>query len=212
MFMTVSIGILFEALGKWFVYTLGEIFHVSFLGYAHWFMSTRVYQMKDHSIFVDQARYTTSIVSKYLDTATVTTSRKFYKTTLTSDIIFAKDDASSSNEKVDNLNREFSIHYRDCVVSLIYLLSTRVDLSFLVQKLAKFSSNHGKLHFGGLVHLLRYIRENRTLGFKYYSDMKDAPLSELLRQAIIKTENQLVDFSGSSCKDSQTLAGVQKHI
>ena len=29
----------YEALGKWFVDTLGKIFHVKFLGYAHWFMS-----------------------------------------------------------------------------------------------------------------------------------------------------------------------------
>ena len=27
-----------EALGKWFVYALGKIFQVYFLGYAHWFM------------------------------------------------------------------------------------------------------------------------------------------------------------------------------
>ena len=27
-----------EALGKWFVDILGKIFHVNFLGYAHWFM------------------------------------------------------------------------------------------------------------------------------------------------------------------------------
>ena len=27
-----------EALGKWFVDTLGKIFHVNFLGYAHWFI------------------------------------------------------------------------------------------------------------------------------------------------------------------------------
>ena len=60
-----------EALGKWFVDTLGKRFHVNFLGYAHWFMSIRISQMKDHSISVDQARYATSIVAKYLDTATV---------------------------------------------------------------------------------------------------------------------------------------------
>ena len=27
-----------EDIGKWFVDTLGKIFHVKFLGYAHWFM------------------------------------------------------------------------------------------------------------------------------------------------------------------------------
>ena len=53
-----------EALGKQFVDTLGKIFHVNFLGYAHWFMSIRISQMKDHSISVDQDRYATSIVAK----------------------------------------------------------------------------------------------------------------------------------------------------
>ena len=28
----------YEELGKWFMYTLGKIFHMNFLGYAHWFM------------------------------------------------------------------------------------------------------------------------------------------------------------------------------
>ena len=68
-----------EDLGKWFVETLGKRFHVSFLGFAHWFMSIRISQLKDHSISVDQARYATSIVSKYLDTAKVKVSNKFYK-------------------------------------------------------------------------------------------------------------------------------------
>ena len=75
---------------KWFVDTLGKIFHVDFLGYAHWFMSIRISQMKDHSISVDQDRYATSVVAKYLDNATVKVSTKFYKTTLTADMIFKK--------------------------------------------------------------------------------------------------------------------------
>ena len=49
-----------EAVGKWFVDTLGNIFHVKFLEYAHWFMSIRISQMKDHSVSVDQAIYATS--------------------------------------------------------------------------------------------------------------------------------------------------------
>ena len=73
-----------------FVDTLGKRFHVNFLGYAHWFMLIRISQMKDHSICVSQARYTTSIVAKYLDTATVKVSTKFYKTTFPADIIFTK--------------------------------------------------------------------------------------------------------------------------
>ena len=79
-----------EDIGKCFVDTLGKRFHVNFLGFAHWFISIRISQLKDHSISVDQARYATSIVAKYLDTVTVKVSNKFYKTTLSSDIIFTK--------------------------------------------------------------------------------------------------------------------------
>ena len=76
-----------------------------------------------------------------------------------------------------------------------------MDLSFAVHKLAKFSANPGKVHFEGLIHLLRYIRDNKTLGLKYYADMNDAPVSDLLRQASIKTENHLMAFSDSSWQD-----------
>ena len=119
--------------------TLGKRFHVNFLGYSHWFMSIRISQMKDHSIYVYYARYATSIVAKYLDTATVNVSKKFYKTTFPADMILTKEDVSTSDEKVERLTRELNIHYRACIDSLIYLLSTRVDFSFAVHKLAKFS-------------------------------------------------------------------------
>ena len=38
------------------------------------------------------------------------------------------------------------------------------------------------------------------MGLKHYADMKDAPLSDLLRQANIKTEKQLMAFSDSGWK------------
>ena len=129
----------FEALVKWFVDTLGKRFHVNFLGYEHWFMSISISQMKDHSIYVDQARYFTSIVEKYLDTATVQASKKFYKTNLPSDMIFTKAYTSTSDEQVEKLTREFNIHYISCIGSLIQLLSTRVDLSFAGHKLENLS-------------------------------------------------------------------------
>ena len=61
--------------------------------------------MKDHYISVNRARYATYIVAKYFDTSTVKTSTKFYKTTLQSDMIFTKADVSTSDEKVEMLNR-----------------------------------------------------------------------------------------------------------
>ena len=90
--------------------------------------------MKDNSIYVDQAKYVTSIVAKYLDTATVTKSTHFYKKNLPSDMIYIKSDASTSDDKVERLTREFNIHYRACIVSFMYWLSTRAYLSFTVYK------------------------------------------------------------------------------
>ena len=89
-----------EDLGKCFFDTLGKRFHVNFLGFAHWFMSIRISHLKDHSISVDQARYATSIVAKYLETATVKVSNKFYKTTLLADTIFTKEDVSTRMSKL----------------------------------------------------------------------------------------------------------------
>ena len=86
-----------EALGKSFVGTLGKILYVNFLGYAHWFMSIIISQMKDHSISMYQDRYTTSIVAKYLDTDTVKVNTKFHKTAFPADMIFTKEYASTSN-------------------------------------------------------------------------------------------------------------------
>ena len=68
--------------------------------------------MKDHSISVDQARYATSIVATYLDTATVKASTQFYMTTLPSGMIFNKADTSTSDEQVDKFQHSLqSLHW-----------------------------------------------------------------------------------------------------
>ena len=124
----------FEALGKWFVDTLGKIFHINFLGDSHWFISIRIFQIRDHSISVYQAIHDTYIVEKYLDTATVKASKKFYKTTLPSNMIFTKADTSTSDEKVEKLTRELKIHYRACIMF--------IDLFFVYMIRFEFYSAH----------------------------------------------------------------------
>ena len=64
----------YETLVKWFVYYLRKRLHVKFLGYAHWFISISISQIKDHYISVDQAIYDTFIVDNYLDTTKFKTS------------------------------------------------------------------------------------------------------------------------------------------
>ena len=71
--------------------------------------------MKDHYISVDQDIYATSILAKYLDTATVKAITRFYKNTLPYDIIFTKFDVSTSDDQVERMSREFNSHYRYCI-------------------------------------------------------------------------------------------------
>ena len=59
----------YEELGKWFVDTLRKRFHVNFLGYANWFISISISQLKEHSISVNQDRYDTSVVENILTLA-----------------------------------------------------------------------------------------------------------------------------------------------
>ena len=61
--------------------------------------------MKDHSISVDQDRYATFIVAKYLGIAKIKRNKKFYKTTLPSDMMFTKAYAINRGEQVEKLTR-----------------------------------------------------------------------------------------------------------
>ena len=138
MLMIFSIGIHLNLLGGGNVDALGKILYVNFLGFAQWFLSISISQMKDHSILVDKARYGTSVVDNYIDTTIVRTNKKSHKTNFISDMIFTMDDASTSDEQVHKLTRRFNVHYRACIGSVIYLLYTRVYLTFAVHKLESF--------------------------------------------------------------------------
>ena len=100
----------YEELGNWFLDTLGKRFHVNFLGYAHFFMSILISQLKDHYISVVQASYATYVVKTYLDASTIKEISNIHNTILYNDIIFIKEDASTGDEQVKEFSREYNIH------------------------------------------------------------------------------------------------------
>ena len=65
----------------------------------------------------------------------------------------------------------------------------------------EFLSNTGIVYFEGLLYLLIYIGENKNLWLKYYDNIENAPLSDLLIHTIIKTDNQWIVFFDSSWQD-----------
>ena len=67
-----------KEIGKWFVDTLGKIFILNFLGFSHWFMYSRISQLKEHCISLDKARYAISDVKKDLEIVIITKKSKFH--------------------------------------------------------------------------------------------------------------------------------------
>ena len=97
--------------------------------------------------------------------------------------------------------------YRFIDLSIVH----KSGLGFFSTQVRNFSENSVKVHFELFIHLLRYIRDKNTLGLKYYADMNDAPVPDLLREASIKTENHFVDFSDCSwqdCPDTGRIIGA----
>ena len=64
-----------------------------------------------------------------------------------------------------------------------------MDLRSAVHKLAKFSAYPGKVHFEVFIHILRHIRDNKTLLLKYYANINGEPVSDLFKQDSIKNDN-----------------------
>ena len=107
--------------------------------------------------------------------------------------------------------RKYIIHCRACVGLLIHILYARVDLCFAVHKLENISSNTGRAHFEGFVHLLRFIRDNKNLGLGYYSKIEYALISKLLVQASINNYKKLMvlsDYSWHGCPDTGRSTGA----
>ncbi len=80
---------------------------------------------------------------------------------------------------------------------------TRMDIVYAVNKLAKYTQKTGKAHFGVFIHLLRYLRDNKFHGLRYYSNIKEAPLTRMLRDQNISQRHLFYGHSDFSWNDDQ---------
>ncbi|MFN9983118.1 MAG: hypothetical protein ACK53Y_24540, partial [bacterium] len=80
---------------------------------------------------------------------------------------------------------------------------TRTDIIYAVNKLAKFTRKPGKTHFEALIHLLRYLRDNTLWGVRFYSDIFDSPIHQMLTRQNTPEKQLLFGFTDSSWNDDQ---------
>ena len=180
---------------------LGNRFRIELKGQASWYLSVRIKQDKSHNITIDQNRYVQSILRRFLDTAGVPETHRKVQTPLPFDFKSTKEDQAKTEEESKDIQRSYNIDFAACVGCLIYLSYTRFDILYAVNKLAKFTRKPGKPHMNAIIHVLRYLRDNPTLGIKYYSDWEQSPLCNLLKNNGLPTKNELVTFSDSSWQD-----------
>ena len=97
------------------------------------------------------------------------------------------------------------LDFRSAVCSLLYLaLGTRGDVLFIVNKLAKACTAPGDEDFKALLWLFGYLRAEPEWGTRFYSDITESPISEILSKHSIPPSDIVVftDASWQDCPDT----------
>ena len=150
-------------------------FKLNLLGEVHWYLQAQIQQDKNGDITLDQSRYCSHILERYLQGKKYDSNRK-RDTPLPPSIKLSK---TWSTEK-KGIEKFEELDYRAYIGSLIYLATgTRYHIMFAVTKLAKFVSDPGVTHYATLVWLLQYIKGNSNHALKYYNDYSHSPVFNL---------------------------------
>jgi hypothetical protein len=131
------------------------------MGLANWYLQSRITQCPDFSIVLDQSRYATLVVQRYIkhtsDAAITQQMRDRYSTPIPTTATFTKEDCSTNYTEVTKIEHEFGFEYAAVVGFLIYLVNTYTRLNFVIRKVARFMQYPGSVHFKLLLHLLRHL-------------------------------------------------------
>jgi len=126
---------------------------------------------------------------------------RFHNTILPAEFVPSAEDCFKNEETAKNLQVEYVIDFASCVGALLYLPYTRLDITYAVVKLGKFTRCPGVNHMEEILHLLQYLRDNMYLGLRFFSDINMSPVTRFLSSNRISLDNPLITFSDSSWND-----------
>ena len=172
-------------------------FKVNLQGHAHWFLSMRIAQDKFGNYTLDQSRYTKNLVKKHLGMVTYGN----IKRPLTESWVATKTDMSQHVNEVQQSKEEYCIDYPSAIGSLIFLLNLQPDITFAVTKMARFMRMPGKIHYQGLIRLLGYLQDNSNFGIKFYKNVKNSPIMQVLNRNGKINAHTFFRFCKSSWQD-----------
>jgi hypothetical protein len=154
---------------------LAARFDLELLGFAHWYLATRITQHATFDVTVDQSRHCASILKKYLEKAGCKNVTRRHATPLPIDYVPTSEDDSKPNDEVLKLQGDYNLDFASCVGALIYLVLTRVDKMHAVNKTAKYTRRPGEKCYEALIHVLRYLRDHPDYGITFYSELPHSP-------------------------------------
>ncbi|CAL1397253.1 unnamed protein product [Linum trigynum] len=133
---------------------LHQQFSIKDMGELHFFLGIEVARTKS-GIHISQRKYTLEIIedADLLHTKPVSTPMD-YKSHL----------SASTDEPYPNPE-----HYRHLVGKLIYLTTTRPDISFATQQVSQFMSNPTISHYKAVTRILRYLKHAPSTGLLFSS-------------------------------------------
>ena len=186
---------------KQFEDCLGERFQLEILGHAHWFLGTRLYREADGSYIIDQETYSKHILNRYCGPDSPWGLPPMQSTPAPSDYVYSKKNRPNEEEKKIISERYKGLAMASAVSSLLYVaLNTRSDILWIVNKLAKSSSNPGIRDYQALMHCFGYLRQYPDYAIKYYADVKQSPVYEICKQNNIEY-TPILGFTDSSWQD-----------
>lgn len=145
---------------KNFIQQLNILFSLKNLGPVYYFIGLEIFCDK-FGFYLSQREYILDLLRKFdkYDCAPVSTPMVANKH------FFAQEGKSLAGPSI----------YRRAISSLQYLTSTRLDISYSVNKLSQFLSNPKDIHFQGVKRIFRYLKGT----YDYYLWLK--PFMTLIR-------------------------------
>jgi hypothetical protein len=131
---------------------MSKYFDMTDLGLLHYCLGVEVWQTGSN-IFVSQTKYARSLLDRFRMTDCKISSTPMEKGLKLS----AKTDSKAVNESV----------YRQLVGSLIYLTTTRPDLSYVVSFISRFMTTSKVEHWTATKRVLRYVKGTLDFGILY---------------------------------------------
>ena len=166
---------------------MSKFVQITNLGELHWILGIEVRKIwEDKQILLSQRSYINSILRRYgFDDA------KPISTPMDTNVRLSSAQSPSSTEEFAKMR---NIPYHEAVGSLMYAsLGTRLDITFAVQSISRFSTKPGIAHWEAVKQIFCYLKGTRDLWLSYGNTVKEL--------------EGYADADGSMAEDRKAISG-----